>query len=290
MRVFREPEEGFWEGNAANFTIGAVAGLALGVLLSRSLPKSRSGESGLRERAGTAVRRLRPARLHRLAGEQEELDTLEDATLHGFLGDDVLRERAIDIGAISPGIIELSGTVTTEAEAQRAVALANGIQGVRTVVNRMEVKPEVLPALRPRIEFDESGSTFGHQESRVGGMGRRRQGVETDPDRPDDSQKRREEALAAADRQQWRDEGYTGETGLAGSRPEVQRADGSRFREDELDNQDPHGKRAEVTLDSQPQELNTGSRVGETPDPGIQREMRDAEVGFDESSPRDIGD
>jgi hypothetical protein len=287
MRVFREPEEGFWGGYTANFTIGAFAGLALGVLISRGLAGSRAATGDLGERARSAVRRLRPARLHRLAGEQEELDSLEDAVLHAFLGDDVLRERAIDIGAISPGIIEISGAVNTEAEARRAVGVANGIQGVRTVVNRLEVKPQTVPpALRPRIEFEENSGTFGHQESRVGGMGRRRQGIETDPERPDDSQKRREGALAAADHQQWRDEGYTRESGGVENRP----AGGTRFREDQLDNQDPHGKHAEVTLDSQPQELNTEARVGETPKSVRQREPRDAEVGFDESSPRDTGD
>lgn len=293
MRVFRDPDDGFWEADAANFAIGAVAGLAIGILLSRGWPMGRSVETverEVRQRAGDALRRLRPGRLHRLAGEQEELDSLEDVVLRGFLGDEVLGERPIDIGAISLGIVELSGTVKSQAEAQRAVGLANGIAGVRTVVNRLEVKAaEAQTGFHPRIQFDEDRSTFGHQEGRVGGMGRRRQGFVTEPDRPDDSQKLREEALAAADRQQWREEIENAEAGLADTHPDDRFAEGGHFREDELDNQDPHGKSAAVTFDSQPQELNTTARVGEKLKSDHAGDTRDLEVTFDDPSPRDTG-
>src|SRR5690606_3761497 len=99
---------------------------------------------------------------------------------------------------------------------------------------------------------------------------RRRQGLATDPDRPDDAQVRREQALNVADREQWTEEGYAHTHSRLSERPDVPRSDRLRYREDELDNQDPHGKHAETTLDRPPEELNTSARVGEGLKPGTE--------------------
>jgi hypothetical protein len=264
MRVFQDHDEGLWETDWATFAAGAVGGLTLGLLISRALPRPRMVTRELRERAGAIASRLRPARLRRLATEQDELSRLEEAVLNGFLDDELLGERGVDIGAISPGIVELSGSVYTEDEAQRAVNLASRIPGVRTVVNRLEIDDlDRRPGPRRTLDEDDLGGTFRHQEGRVGGMGRRRQSIMTDPDRPDDSQHRKERALKGADHDQWDDEGFGGETPRSGARPEVQSASRANFREDEMDNQDPHGKHADRTLDAPPQELSGGSHVGE---------------------------
>src|SRR5690606_10795974 len=121
-----------WEQDLTGFAIGAVGGLAAGVLLSRVMDRERLGE-GLRERAGSVARRFRPARRQRLSFEQLELDRLEESVLRAFLDDELLSERPVDIGAISRGIIELSGSVSTDREAERAVDLASGVEGVTTV-------------------------------------------------------------------------------------------------------------------------------------------------------------
>src|SRR5687768_7440924 len=134
MRVFRDPDEGRWEKDALSFAAGALGGLALGLLVSRLLPRHAALGGELRERARTVARRLRPARLRRLAVEQGELDTQEDAVLAAFLEDPILSDRGVDIGAISLGIIELSGSVWTEEESQRAVSVASRTPGIRTVV------------------------------------------------------------------------------------------------------------------------------------------------------------
>ena len=85
-----------------------------------------------------------------------------------------------------------------EEEAAQAVALANAVPGVRTVVNRMEIDRVGRPlGMRRPLDEDELESTFLHQEGRVGGMGRRRQGGETEPDRNDDSQANREDGIAS---------------------------------------------------------------------------------------------
>lgn len=283
MRFIRGRDEGFLESEVKALGVGVAAGLLLGALFARTRPLSRSFEGEFRQRARGAVRRLRPARLQRLSAEQEELEELEDAVLNRFLADSLLSERAIDIGAISPGIIELSGVVNAESEADRAVSLANATDGVTTVVNRLEVEEAgravgIRGVGGPSTPAD---STFVHYEGRVGGMGRRRQGPQTDPDRPDDSQALREEALAAADRDQWRDEDLAHGSGVTDERPEVEAANPTAYSEEELDNQDPHGKHARRTLDEQPQALNPRSRVGEPPKPGIMSELRDAEVPLD---------
>jgi hypothetical protein len=279
MRVLRDRGEARRETAVVNFAIGALAGLAAGVVLSRILPDSGPATMDLRERARSAVRRLRPARLQRLGFEQLELDRLEDAVLEGFLADDVLRERGVDIGAISVGIIELSGAVTSQQEVQRAVALANAIPGVRTVVNRLRIET-ASAAGRRKLDEDDRSATFAHQEGRVGGMGRRRQSPTTDPDRPDDSQKLREEALAAADRDQWEDEGLVGGQGdAAGSANEGQPRTG--FRPDEMDNQNPGG--ATRQPGSRPQELRAEPRTEQ----GSESRFQDTELPIDEPPLRD---
>ena len=216
-----------------------------------------------------------------MAGEQADLTQLEDAVLDAFLGDGVLSERGVDIGAISPGIVELSGSVWTEDEAHRAVELARRIPGVDTVVNRLDIEGEARRLERTRRRLEEEGSgidSLQHGFARTGGMGARRQGRETDPDRKDDSQSHELDALAAADRDQWEDEDLSTSRPRNASRPESQSARRTRFREDQLDNQDPHDKHARVTLDEQPQALNAESRVGEGLKPGVELELEDADV------------
>ncbi|MEX0912065.1 MAG: BON domain-containing protein, partial [Gemmatimonadota bacterium] len=212
MRPFRDSQEERWTQDSLSFTLGAVGGLAIGVLISRALPPPREFRDQIRDRARSVARRLRPARLRRYAVEQEELDQLEDVVLRAFLDDPVLSERGVDIGAISHGIIELSGSVWTDDEADMAVALANRIPGVRTVVNRLDVESFAQRASARGRSEGEWDATFVHQEARTGGMGRRRQGLQTDPDRTDDSQHQRERALAAADRDQYADEDFAHES------------------------------------------------------------------------------
>jgi len=238
MRFLHEPEPDYGR-EALTFALGAAGGLALGLLVVRgvSAPKRVSELSGnLRDRARTVAGRLRPARLRRLGGEQRELTALEDRVLEAFFGDSVLSERGVDVGAISPGIVELSGSVWTEEEADRAVRVANGVEGVRTVVNRMEIEDETrqLEAVRRRVEG--SNGAIQHGTARVGGMGSRRQSPETDPDRPDDSQHMAMGALDRADRAQKADEGYSSAPGRDDEEPWRENYD-----EDEVEPQDPHG-------------------------------------------------
>lgn len=264
-------------GQALVFALGAVGGLAAGIFLSGRIEQHEelSGVRGrLRERARDVARSLRPARLRRELVDQLELTRLEDAVLDAFLRDPLLSERAIDVGAISHGIVELSGSVETDDEADRAVRLAQGVHGVETVVNRMDVGDDGL-----RHETGSNGGEMsGEWTGRNVGMGGRRQGRETDPGTSDDSRHQKEVALEASDRAQYEDEG------LSHAQPRVSARPGpggevapTRYREDELDNQDPYGKRA-VPAPEQPQAMNSASRVGEGLKPGTELALEQADV------------
>ncbi len=269
------------------YTLGALGGLAIGALLLRGFGGVREDEDAgeeaeapARETAARAVGRFRPARLRRPPRDQEELVALEDSVLDAFLRDDALRECGIDVGAISRGIVELSGSVWTRDQAHRAVSVAQGVRGVETVVNRMEVEDE-RARLHPRDDFDEGTEMSGSEWTGNNvGMGGRRQGRDTDPSRPDDSRHQLEEAIEQADRAQFADEGHYGWPRV-GERDEVQEANRTNFSEDELDNQSPYGKHAVPQgnqTDGPPQAMNSQSRVGEGLKPGTELALEAADV------------
>lgn len=84
------------------------------------------------------------------ADEDDAMDaTLEEQVLDAFEEDDVLSERAIDIGAVGQGVIELGGTVRSAEEAGRAVGLARGVEGVASVVNRLAIAPARTTGTKP---------------------------------------------------------------------------------------------------------------------------------------------
>lgn len=66
--------------------------------------------------------------------------TLEARVLEAFHNDPILRERAIDIGAIAPGVIELTGWVYGDDEIKHAITLARGVIDVEHVVNQLAVR------------------------------------------------------------------------------------------------------------------------------------------------------
>jgi osmotically-inducible protein OsmY len=273
MWEFQDRDDNDFTANALTFGLGAIGGLALGVLLSGRFRPQAATELGedLSERVRDVARRVRPARLLRLDEEQAGINALEDEVLSAFLSDQLTNRHAIEIGAISRGIVELSGSVETEEDADYAVRLAGRVPGVHSVINRLEIEH------KPRRASPRAGHDLQREGNRIG-MGSRRQGRETDPDRPDDSQTIEGGALEEADRAQFADEGY-GSRPLNAERPEVQQpVNRTNFSEDELDNQDPHGKHATVTLDSAPQQLNAEGQVGEGLKPGVELALEQADL------------
>ena len=123
----------------------------------------------------------------------ERLGDLENLVIKALRSDAVLRSRAIDVAAVAPGIVELTGSVESEDEAHHAVDVVQGIVVVRTVLNRLTVGEFERRLRRQR------GADRGDGGSRwygMGvGMGRRRQSRTTDPDRRDDRADMVESAL-----------------------------------------------------------------------------------------------
>lgn len=273
-------------GRGLMYALGTLGGLAIGALVLRGLGLREGvrAEGHAETEPPPEPRRqppaqFRPVGVRRAPRDQEALSALEDAVLDAFLDDERLRECGIDVGAISRGIVELSGSVWTRDQAHRAVLVAQGVEGVETVVNRMEIEDE-RERLHPRDDSDEgiemSGEWTGHQS----GMGSRRQGDQTDPDRRDDSHVMREDSLEQADRSQFADEGLHSQPRVSdphdGPAPNP-----TNFREDELDNQSPYGKHAVPQGspdDGPPQAMNATSRVGEGLKPGTELALEAADV------------
>jgi hypothetical protein len=133
-------------------------------------------------------------------GTSDARDALEERVVQALREDEVAGGAAVDVAALAPDMVELSGEVALREEADRAVRVAQAVSGVRTVVNRLEVEAEVrhAEATRARLaDGDPALNERGVHGLRVG-MGRRRQSAATDPDRPDDRNERLSGELEAA--------------------------------------------------------------------------------------------
>ncbi|MFL5386851.1 MAG: BON domain-containing protein [Longimicrobiaceae bacterium] len=259
------------------FALGAAGGLALGLLFARGVPTApepvRQAGARLRSRARDVAGTFGRGRGRGpVGGGEDALAALEDEVIDAFLRDPVLSERGIDVGCVRAGVIELSGSVRSAEEGERAVRAARTVEGVETVVNRMDVEDDGRRAGTERWEGHMAGEWTGRQV----GMGRRRQGDETDPG-ADDSQHLREVALEESDRAQYEDEDIAHSQPRVGARTGVGDPNPTHYEEDELDNQDPYGKHA-VPVAEQPQAMNSQARVGQGMDPGLELEMEQADV------------
>lgn len=187
--------------------IGAVAGAAAGVAIVQKFGGFSAIAARLRDRLGAAGEAAEHFAADGFEGEYEDdeddendesedgddselspLEELEERVLDAYHNDPVLSERAIDIGAIDEGIIELTGWVYAAAEAEHAVTVARGTPGVDTVLNRLAVRAEEdqLEDAAERYEEGDDSLTESHWEGQGVGMGRARQGNSSQPDRNDD--------------------------------------------------------------------------------------------------------
>ena len=115
------------------------------------------------------------------AGQDDDGEALEERVLEAFRNDPVLSERAVDIGAVGRGIIELTGFVQAEAEAHGAVVLTRGVPGVVTVVNRLEVREEEARFEQTAAQYEAGNVPGGAMwEGQQVGIGRPRQGTSND--------------------------------------------------------------------------------------------------------------
>jgi hypothetical protein len=119
------------------------------------------------------------------ATDDDEVPLLEERVLEAFNNDPILAERAIDIGTMGNGIIELAGWVDSDDEAEHAMTIARGVPGVDTVVNRLLVDDEeqqIGDTVR-RFKDGDPALTETHWEGQQVGTGKRRQGTSDEADR-----------------------------------------------------------------------------------------------------------
>jgi hypothetical protein len=128
--------------------LGAVTGLALGVMLA----ERSGGTDGLTARARGAKRPRRSPDiveddvdaehfdLHEGAVPHPDEAELEARVLEVFRNDPTLQGRAIDIGAIGSGTIELTGWVHSAEELAHALTLARGVPDVADVMDSLAVR------------------------------------------------------------------------------------------------------------------------------------------------------
>lgn len=140
---------------------------------------------------------LRMIRQRRPSAAPTSLDALEDTAVDVLRRDSQTAVCAIDVAALSPGMIELTGVVPTHEVAQRAARLLHSLSGVRTVINRLDTG-----ALEKQLAHNRSRRSRGEPETLerqwfgVGvGTGRRRQSPDTERKGPDDAVKRRTREL-----------------------------------------------------------------------------------------------
>lgn len=207
---FRFRDERSTGSSIATVLLGTVAGFAVGMFVAQRV----GGFDGLTKKlrgirdAGDSGRRFHRAPDYLDDEIEEESETfgseavyggedeeealaddgtplLEERVLEAFNNDPILAERAVDIGAMSRGTIELAGWVESDDEAEHAVTLARGVPGVETVVNRLMIDEEErgLADTVRRREAGDPALTESRWEGQQVGTGKRRQGTSDEMDR-----------------------------------------------------------------------------------------------------------
>src|SRR5689334_16954485 len=192
MSPFRYRDDESSTGTIVGVLVGVLAGFTAGMFVAQRVGGFGGLTSKIRERAAGRFGRepaLEDEELDEYEEDElepEEYDeSLEERVLEAFRNDPILSERAIDIGSIGDGIIELAGWVESDEEAEHAVTIARGGPAVDTVVNRMSIGDEerrIREASR-RVREGDPALTETQWEGRTVGTGRRRQGTSQDPDR-----------------------------------------------------------------------------------------------------------
>lgn len=121
-----------------------------------------------------------------------EKRSLENAVIQALLKDEVARTQGIDIAAVGAGVIEVSGTIDSQSDARHVVSVIDGVPGVHAVLNRLEI-PSIESRLQQNSKKNESMSPRWYGGGV--GIGKRRQGMENEPLRRDDSIAIRSRAL-----------------------------------------------------------------------------------------------
>jgi hypothetical protein len=202
-RIRYQDDEPSIGGIAAGVTLGALAGFVVGIVVAQRVgglsglsSRNRERFESLPHRGDGAVSFANTERDEADEYDDEENEddfdsdaegdsALEEGVLRAFRRDAVLSERAIDIGAIGEGIIELSGWVETQEEAEHAMAVTRTVPGIVTVVSRLFIGSDEQDSSDLDEDDLDDGAPLpgGRWEGQGVGMGRRRQGHSGEVDR-----------------------------------------------------------------------------------------------------------
>lgn len=196
MSPFRYQDEESPATGALYIALGALAGFAAGIVVAQHYGGITGLTDSIRERIGRSQARGGDTDEHETYDESNDeyddherpldpTEELEERVLEAFRNDPILSERAIDIGALDEGIVELTGWVNSSDEADQAVVITRGVPGVDTVVNRLAIRTDEDLFDEAGEDYDEGDSalTEGHWEGQNVGTGRRRQGNSSEVDR-----------------------------------------------------------------------------------------------------------
>jgi hypothetical protein len=216
--IYEEEEDESPSRNTLFIAIGAAAGFAAGVLMAERFGGFKGLTDRIKDTFGGGTEGEEDFDYEGLDEDEfdpdfdEDLETtkasmngseeLEDRVLEAFRNDPTLSERAIDIGAVEDGIIELTGWVNSEDEAHQAVVVARGVLGVETVVNRLTARADeaLFEDAAHRYEDGDPAFTERHWEGQQVGTGRRRQGTSDEMDRHADPRNKLEDRSRKEDK------------------------------------------------------------------------------------------
>src|SRR6266513_5831023 len=190
--IYAEEEEEPSSRTAVLIALGAAAGFAAGVLMAERFGGFKGLTDRIKDTFGGGTDGEENFDYEGLEEDEfdpdfdQEVDTpkgslngseeLEERVLEAFRNDPTLSERAIDIGAVEDGIIELTGWVNSDEESHQAVVVARGVPGVETVVNRLAVNSDedLFDDAAHHYEDGDATLTERHWEGQQLGTGRRR--------------------------------------------------------------------------------------------------------------------
>lgn len=209
-------EESSSASTVLGVVVGAVAGFAVGMLVAQRFGGLSGLTSKFRRRTAAPPAVEPVAESYAVADDTEDEfedieadelepddydESLEEHVLEAFRNDPILSERAVDIGSIGEGVIELAGWVNNEDESHHAVTLARGVPGVDTVVNRIAIGDEErrFEEAAQRVRDGDPSLTEAHWEGSGVGTGRRRQGTSSEIDRHADPKVKLEDRWQGTD-------------------------------------------------------------------------------------------
>lgn len=217
--IYREEEEEESSARTALLiAVGAAAGFAAGVLMAERFGGFKGLTDRIKDTFGGGTEGEEDFDYEGLDEDEfdpdfdKEFDTakaslngseeLEERVLEAFRNDPTLSERAIDIGAVEDGIIELTGWVNADEESHQAVVVARGVPGVETVVNRLTVRTDedLFDDAAHHYEDGDPPFTERHWEGQQVGTGRRRQGTSEEIDRHADPRNKLEDRSLKEDK------------------------------------------------------------------------------------------